>query len=81
MNDVILPPALRRARLRRWEASDYLMLQYNIQLAPSTLAKLASLGGGPRFQKSGRTPLYPVAELDLFAIERLGPVRLKSSAV
>lgn len=74
-----LPPALRKPRLRRDEASQYLELAHGIVMAPSTLATLATRGGGPPFQKSLRTPLYPRAELDKWADERLGPLRDSTS--
>lgn len=70
--EVCLPPALRKPRLRRWEASEYLMLVHGYQIAPATLAKLASIGGGPAFHKANRTPLYPKDELDRWAEERMG---------
>lgn len=69
---VSMPPALRKPRLRRWEASEYLGLVHGITVAPATLAKLASVGGGPSFQKNGRFPVYPKNELDRWAGERLG---------
>jgi hypothetical protein len=74
-----LPPALRKPRLRRWEVSEYLKLMYGIEIAPATLAKWASIGGGPRFHKSLRTPLYPTAELDIWAVNRLGGLRNSTS--
>ena len=52
---------------RRAEASSYLKQTWGIARAPSTLAKLACLGGGPRFQSAGRIPLYPETELDEWA--------------
>lgn len=67
-----LPPHLRKPRLRRTEASQYLELVHGIRLATATLAKMATTGGGPPFHKSLRTPLYPTAELDRWATERLG---------
>lgn len=63
-----------KPRLRRWEASRYLRDNHGIELAVSTLAKLACLGGGPPFQKAGRVPLYPVDLLDAWATARLGRV-------
>lgn len=69
-----LPRHLCKPRLRRVEASEYLAEVYGIQIAPTTLAKLASIGGGPGFNKCGHTPLYPTAELDAWAIARLGAV-------
>jgi len=63
-----------RPRLRRWEASAYLKDEFGIVVAPATLAKLASVGGGPKFQKQNTTVLYPLDELDAWAAKRLGPV-------
>lgn len=74
-----LPPHLNRPRLRREKAAEYLRVVYGIDLKLSTLAKFASTGGGPGFQKDGRWPLYPRQELDAWAIERLGPVRRNTS--
>ena len=68
------PHAARKPRLRRWEASRHLRDQHGIELAVSTLAKLACLGGGPPFQKAGRVPIYPVDLLDDWATARLGRV-------
>ena len=67
-------PTAGKPRLRRWEASRYLRDRHGIELAVSTLAKLACLGGGPPFQKAGRVPLYPVDLLDAWATTRLGRV-------
>jgi hypothetical protein len=53
--------------LRRKEASEYLKRRWGIDRAASTLAKLAVVGGGPKFQHAGRIPLYPIIELDAWA--------------
>lgn len=79
METDMAPPHLRKPRLRRWEASEYLKLAHGIRLAPATLAKMACIGGGPAFHKYRRTPLYPRDELDRWAIERLGPLRSGTS--
>ena len=39
--------------------------------AASTLAKLASIGGGPKFQKFGRRVVYTAADLDEWVDGRL----------
>lgn len=70
--ELCLPPALRKPRLRRWEAAEYLLLAHGISVAPSTLAKWVTIGGGPAFQRVNRTPLYPKTELDSWAAEKLG---------
>lgn len=77
--ELCLPAERHKPRLRRWEASDYLRLMHGIEIAPATLAKMASVGGGPGFQKSARVPLYPTDELDRWAIERLGSLRRSTS--
>lgn len=69
--ELCLPPALRKPRLRRWEAADYLRLKHGIEIAAATLAKWASVGGGPAYQKVNRTPVYPTVELDRWAAEKL----------
>lgn len=74
-----LPPHLRKPRLRRTEAIEYLSLVWGIDLKSSTLASMLSDGTGPGFQKNGPTPLYPRTELDKWAEQRLGPVRYSSS--
>lgn len=74
--ELCLPPALRKPRLRRWEAADYLRLVHGIEVAAATLAKWASVGGGPAYQKVNRTPVYPKVSLDAWAAEKLGaPIR------
>ena len=61
-------------KLRRQEASEYLKAKHGISRAPATLAKLAVLGGGPRFAKAGRWPIYNVDDLDCWATMITGPV-------
>lgn len=75
----LMPSGLRKPRLRRAEASQYLELNHGIILAPSTLATMATRGGGPPFQKVNRTPLYPRDALDRWASEKLGPLRHSTS--
>ena len=69
----------RCCRLRRAEASAYLKEKHGIDRAPTTLAKYAVVGGGPRFQHVGRLPLYPVQELDLWARSILSPLKSSTS--
>lgn len=45
--------------------------KHGIVVAKATLAKLASIGGGPVMEYFGRVPLYPVTGLDAWAAERL----------
>ena len=76
-----LPSHLQRPRLRRRDAADYLQTVHGISVAPTTLAKLASIGGGPAFQKAGRYPYYPREELDSWAISRLGRMQRSTADV
>lgn len=69
------------SRMRRREASEYLQEQHGIRLAHSTLAKLAVVGGGPPFRLDGRFPLYDRDALDIYATQRLGPLRRSTSEV
>lgn len=83
-NDVLaepIPPQFRKPRLRRTEASAYLLQVHGLPIAVATLAKYATLGGGPGFQKAGITPLYPRDELDAWALQRLGHVVRSTSEV
>jgi hypothetical protein len=74
-----LPKPLDKPRLCRKLASEYLALVHGIIVAPATLAKYASVGGGPRFYKWHRTPLYPTAELEVWAEQQLGKLRRSTS--
>ena len=65
--------------LRRTEASRYLKEKWGIDRAPSTLAKLATLGGGPRFQRANRIPLYSPEFLDEWARSILSPPMTSTS--
>lgn len=56
------------------EASAYLV-EKGLKIAETTLGKYRVLGGGPRFRKWGRVPLYEEADLDEWAERRLGPPR------
>jgi hypothetical protein len=76
-----LPDYLRRPRLRRKLACEYLEIMFGITVAPSTLAKYACVGGGPDFQRVNRTPLYPRGSLDAWALKKLGPVTNNTSQV
>lgn len=65
--------------LRRKEASAYLRSKYGLTREPSTLAKLAVVGGGPYFRLLNRVPLYTAADLDQWVASRLGP-RMQSTS-
>jgi hypothetical protein len=65
--------------LRRKGASQYLEEKHGIVRAPSTLAKLAVVGGGPPFRRDGRIPLYSTADLDQWATSMLGTLMRSTS--
>jgi hypothetical protein len=78
--ELFLPDSIRRKpKLSRVEAAQYLLLQHGLTIAASTLAKLASVGGGPPFHKAGPSPLYPKNALDAWATQRLGRLRSSTS--
>lgn len=60
-----------RPRLRRNEASAYLLETHGVPLAVATLAKMATVGGGPKITYFGRIPLYARTDLDAWASSRL----------
>lgn len=66
-------------RHRRAASSIYLRQKWGIERTPGTLAKLAVIGGGPRFQLAGRIPLYPESELDKWAESILSPLKSSTS--
>ena len=67
-------------RLDRRQAAAFLT-ERGYRTAPATLAKLASIGGGPTFVSFGRKPLYREADLVEWAQARTtGPRRSTSDA-
>lgn len=75
----MLPDSEQPRRYRRAEAATYLKSTWGIDRKPSTLAKIACLGGGPRFEHAGRVPLYPQSELDVWARSMLSPLKTSTS--
>lgn len=70
---------MRRLRTAKG-ASEYLT-EKGLTIAESTLGKYRVIGGGPRFRKWGRAPVYDEADLDSWAEERLGVHRRSTSEV
>ena len=64
--------------LRRWEAARYLE-ERGIPISASTLAKKATHGGGPRFRKFDRFPLYSATDLDAWIADRLSALKQSTS--
>jgi len=67
-------------RLRRAEASTYLLTNHGVRRTPQTLAKYAVVGGGPRFVKFGASVLYAPADLDEWVAEHMSTPRQSTSA-
>jgi hypothetical protein len=71
-----------RRLLRRAEAARYVTESWGYPLSPKTLAKLAVVGGGPKFRKASRFPLYETADLDDWVRSKLSrPVTSTSALV
>lgn len=68
-----LPARLRKPRLRRSEAAEYLALVHGVTLSPRTLEKLAQSKKGPVFCRMNRTPLYRAVDLDTWVAAKLVP--------
>jgi hypothetical protein len=67
--------------LRRTEAAAYIRNRYGFPCQPTWLAKLACVGGGPRFRKAGRIPVYAITDLTCWAEARMSrPVCSTSEA-
>jgi hypothetical protein len=68
--------------LRRTEAARYVTETYGIPCSPKTLAKLACVSSeGLPFRMAGRTPLYPIQNLDTWAQSKIGPLVRSTSEV
>jgi len=59
--------------LRRDEAGAYIRDRYRLPCSDKYLAKLAVTGGGPKFRKASRWPIYDIADLDAWALSRISP--------
>ena len=60
--------------LSRAAASAYLGKNNAIRASVPTLDKYACLGGGPKYRKVGRYPVYALEDLDAWARERTSPL-------
>ncbi|ATQ67350.1 MULTISPECIES: hypothetical protein [Methylosinus] len=64
--------------LRRKQAGEYLKTRYGFG-SEKSLAKLATVGGGPAFHKAGVACLYEPAALDDWARSKIGPAHRSTS--
>jgi hypothetical protein len=63
--------------LRRDAAGEYIKRRFGFGSA-GTLAQLASKGGGPPFCRAGNACLYRPADLDEWALGKIGAPRLSA---
>lgn len=75
-----LPPRFRKQRLNPPEAAEYCHEVHGVPVAHATLNKLRSIGGGPEFQKFGRSVFYQRTALDSWIAEKLGDPVASTSA-
>lgn len=78
MNTTSLMPS---RLLRRAEAARHIADRWGYPCSPLTLAKLAVIGGGPRFRKAGRFPLYHPDDLDGWVKCKLSDLVTSTSAL
>lgn len=64
--------------LRRKAAGEYLKTRYGF-CSEKSLAKMATLGGGPIFRKAGTAALYLKDDLDRWALSRIGEPQASTS--
>ena len=62
----------------RAEAAEYLT-ERGLRIAKSTLQKLASIGGGPRYRRFGHLAVYDEPDLDEWAEGRLSEPKKSTS--
>jgi hypothetical protein len=76
------PTSLVPSRLlRRAEAAQQIHDKWGYPCSPKTLAKYAVVGGGPRFRKAGRYPLYHPDDLDAWIRGKLSDPVTSTSAL
>ena len=65
-------------RMTREEAAQYLRANYKFG-SKRTLDKLATMGGGPEYQKAGPRAIYTDEALDRYALAKIGPPQLSTA--
>lgn len=71
-------PVIGEAYLSRTELSEYLA-QHGFKVSAKTLAKMATLGGGPEYQRFGNRALYLPSVGIKWAMARLSQPRASTS--
>ena len=65
--------------LRRRDAGRYLREKFGF-CSEKSLAKMATMGGGPAFRKAGPAVLYELDELDRWALAKIGAPQSSTSS-
>jgi hypothetical protein len=74
-----ISPMLSPVYLRRDKAAQHVRDIWGLPCSPRWLAKLAVVGGGPVFRRAGRIPIYAPADLDEWALSRIGAPQKSTS--
>ncbi|GGH24534.1 hypothetical protein GCM10007036_31000 [Alsobacter metallidurans] len=75
------PPAHNTEQLlSRADAATYVHSRWGAKCSRSFLAKMACLGGGPRFVKIGRSAVYSRPDLDAWCRSRMSAPASKASS-
>ena len=63
---------MARKRLDRAGAAAYIREEHEVPCTKATLQKLASVGGGPPYQRFGNRTFYMLKDLDAWVERKLG---------
>lgn len=75
-----IPAAESEQLLSRADAAAYVQSRWGAKCSRSFLAKMACLGGGPRFVKIGRSAVYSRPDLDAWCRSRMSAPASKASS-
>ena len=64
--------------LLRPQAAAYIN-ERGLPYSATTLAKLATIGGGPKYRRFGNRAVYTTEDLDIWIEEKLSPLRASTS--
>ncbi len=81
----ITPPPLSKNFFRRSEVTTYLEACYGYPIATATLAKYATIGGGPIYRKIGHSQngrvIYRREDLDQWITEKMTNLRKNTAEI
>lgn len=70
---------MQQQYLTRKEQAAYLKAKWNLTYSPNTLGKLATLGGGPKYQRFGNKAVSTAEWLDDWVQGKLTAPRISTS--